>query len=153
MSTRASFSTHFSLERNTALPFLDSLATRLPTVRNREELKSILKNSSDDLLQTDLFLFARRLDAENKPELSLEIYRWLNEAPAVAENIKSAARESMAALLGTADFGANTEALIRRVAHESTDARWIAPMLGATVIGRLGKLGALGQMFQRPWAS
>ncbi|MCE9625390.1 MAG: DEAD/DEAH box helicase family protein [Deltaproteobacteria bacterium] len=61
----------------------------------------------------------------------------------------TALREAQA-LQGKGAFGARAEVLLKQVTQESVDAKVILPMMGASIVGQVGKVLTLGRLMRTP---
>ncbi len=141
---------NLNVAREKDRPFFEALVRHLPSPANREELKSILAQRSEALLHQDLLGFGRRLQAEEKFELALELYAWLGAQADAMEEVKLAANREAEAIQGKGAFGARAEVLLRQVTRDSVDGKVILPMVGASVVGQLGKAFTMTRLLRGP---
>ncbi len=141
---------NLNVTRERDRPFFEALVQQLPSPVSKTEFLSILAERSEKLLYPDLLSFGRRLQAEEKFELALELYAWIGAQADAPEEVKRPALREAEALQGKGAFGSRAEVLLRQVTRDLVDAKLILPMIGASVVGQFGKAVTMGRLLRTP---
>ncbi|HEX5034881.1 MAG TPA: class I SAM-dependent methyltransferase, partial [bacterium] len=111
----------------------------------QREAESLSREKDVEIQADALRSFAGRLERRH-PELSIQIYGLLTDAPTTPPEQRKVAQERLDALQGRGTGGARWEAMIGRFLPEATDYRMIVPMMVATSVTGLVRAAALGRL-------
>ena len=111
----------------------------------QREAESLSREKDVEIQADALRSFAARLERRH-PELSIQIYGLLAEAPTTPPDQRKVAQERFDALQGRGTGGARWEAMIGRFLPEATDYRMIVPMMVATSVAGVVRAAALGRL-------
>jgi len=118
-------------------------------------LQDLTKENDSDLLIQDLLGAAQRLKSQSQDGLALGILERLAR-PDLPQAWRQKAQVELSAWNG-GNFGMRSEFLLNRFCGNASDWRVIAPMLGASLVGRLagaaflGRFGGLAAEASSPW--
>ncbi|MFO1463285.1 MAG: serine/threonine-protein kinase [bacterium] len=118
-------------------------------------LEGLKKEGDPELLYQELLGTARRLSADHQ-DLSAQLILARLARPDLPERVQATARRELSAWSG-GSFGLRAEFLFSRFCRDATDWRVIAPMLGASLIGRwvggaaLSRFTGMGAEGGLPW--
>lgn len=115
-----------------------------------QQLKSIAKIADGENYYTSLLTFARNLKAEREPAKAGEVLAALAGEQKLPEAIRKQVDAEYRALAGGGSFGLRVETLAGQFIQQATDARVIAPMLGASLLGQAVGTWTLGRLAATP---
>lgn len=134
---------------------LDEFAQALPALGEaapkslHARLESLRKETDETLLAQELLDVGVQLKAQHRIEAAHLLLSRLAQS-GLPENLRAKARAEADAIEGKGSLGLRTEFLLSRFSKDATDARVIAPMLAATLIGQVAGTATLARLMGRP---
>ncbi|MDL1872501.1 hypothetical protein FBR05_09860 [Deltaproteobacteria bacterium PRO3] len=128
-----------------ALPVLPGSAPKALLAR----LDELRRETDEGLLLTDLLALGIQLKSEHRAEAAYALLSRLSQED-IADPVRAKARAEADAIEGKGAAGPRAEFLLSRFCKDATDARVIAPMIAATLVGQVAGTAALGRLMGRP---
>lgn len=122
----------------------------LSSAVTKEEWAALRSERDPELLMAGLESLADRLYSQGYLSPAVEIWKWASTQPHVPPQIQRRLQGKLDLLQGEGSLGARVEMHLGSLVKQSTDAGVIGAMLGASVVGQLGRAISLGRLLQAP---
>lgn len=150
--TASAHSAPVSTEAHTALNELLNALPNLPGASDlalKSRLQSLQSENDEALLFQELLALGQQWKSSQNPAAAHFLFSRLTK-DGIPQDVRKKAQSEADAIEGKGASGMRAEFLLSRFTHDATDARLIAPMLAATLIGQCVGTAALGRLMGRP---